>query len=87
MQKPEIFDYEYDMWNSCLRRPSHTALVNIDFVIDYVPEWHMFSSTKDYFIDIYGFRFRRSDGINTEDNRIYIDLSSLLIIHNGLNDV
>jgi hypothetical protein len=74
-----IKDYEYfEYWLDSGKTATHIAIVVT--IVDGIrneSDFHLFRSSKDYFIDIFGFRFRRSDGCNTGDCNVFIILSTI----------
>lgn len=92
-----IKDYEYfEYWLDSGKTATHIAIVVT--IVDGIrneSDFHLFRSSKDYFIDIFGFRFRRSDGCNTGDCNVLLFflllhqsfILNLLILFLGINYV
>lgn len=74
-----IHDFEYaDFWLDSGKTATHIARVfTLVNGVRNESDFHLFRVSNKYLIDIFGFRFRRSDGFNTGDNNVFIDLSTV----------
>lgn len=86
-----ISDYpNFEFWEQTKKSPSHIALVYVVLRgVRSVTEFHLFRETQLYYIDVFGIKFKKSDGLAIDDdphgksvgnsvgNSVGIDLSTV----------